>query len=262
MANAPTFAVASREKIQGYISEGLLKYPSYVLCKHTYEWVYIDKDLEMQDIKGYAQASMFVVDELPENIQENTFYLCDGIGYLSINGKLVPVFKDITDGATSYNDLADVPIINKVGTMAEPIVLAHLDDGSYSVSGQHKISDTIPTIYVAPANVMVLIESDEDNKYITRLGAKDVKVYTVNLTSQEVSTDEYATQSWVEAQGYTNRNYVNQAIEDVYNKIMNEVLTNNIFKVSQLENDIGYLTADNFNGISNEAISELFMKNI
>ena len=258
MANAPTFAVASRDKIQGYIDAGVLTYPSYVLCKNTYDWVYIDKELQMQNIKGYAQASMFVVDELPtEDIQNNTFYLCDGIGYLSINGKLVPVFKDITDGATSYNDLADIPIVNKIGTIVEPIVLADLDDGNYSISGQHKISNTLNTIYVAPASVMILVESDEENKYITKLGARNVCVYTVSIVSQEVSINEYATQAWVDAQGYTTKTYVDEAIEALYERIASEALAS-ITKVSQLENDAGYLTADNFKGISNDSIAGLF----
>ena len=63
-AKAPTFAVASRDKIQGYIDAGVLQYPSYVLCKKTFEWGYIDSNLEMQNIKGYAQVSMIHIVKL------------------------------------------------------------------------------------------------------------------------------------------------------------------------------------------------------
>ena len=258
MANAPTFAVASRDKIQGYIDAGVLVYPSYVLCKNTYEWVYIDKELQMQNIKGYAQASMFVVDELPtENIQDNTFYLREGIGYLSINGKLVPVFKDISDNVESYNDLADVPIINKVGTIGDEVTLANLDDGSYSISGHYKISESSQTINIIPANVMFLIESDEDYKYITKLGAKKTIVYKVDIASGEVIEDTYITQSWIEEQGYTTKNYVDEAIEALYEKLASDALVS-ITKVSQLENDMGYLTADNLEEISQIQITNLF----
>lgn len=257
MASTPTFAVASRDKIQGYIDSGVLQYPSYVLCKNTYDWVYIDKELEMHNIKGYAQASMFVVDELPtEDIQNNTFYLCDGIGYLSINDKLVPVFKDISDSVKSYNDLADVPVVNKHGDVSSPIVLSDLDNGSYSISGQYKIGGNIDTVYVPSKAVMVLIDSDEEYKYITKLGAKNIYIYEVDLTSMNVVTNKYVTQSWVSAQGYTTETYVNQAIENLYNKIATEML---ITKVSQLENDAGYLTAENFKEISYEHIDGLFL---
>ena len=258
MAMTPTFAVASRDKIPGYISEGLLKYPSYVLCKTTYEWVYIDKNLEMHDIKGYAQASMFVVDVLPEeDFVENAFYLCDGIGYLSINGKLVPVFKDISDSVESYNDLADIPVINKVGSMGAEIILSDLDDGIYSVKGNYKIGGNMNTVYIASANTIVLIESDENYKYITKLGANKINVYTFDIATSEVAKVDYATESWVSEQGYVNQDYVSQAIEDLYQRIANEALVT-ITKVSQLENDAGYLVADDLKEIGTDDISGLF----
>lgn len=257
MATTPTFAVASRDKIQGYIDAGILQYPSYVLCKNTYDWVYIDKNLEMHNIVGHAQASMFVVDVLPEeDFVENAFYLCDGIGYLSINGKLVPVFKDISESIESYNDLADVPVINKVGAMGTEIILSDLDDGVYSVKGNYKIGGNMNTVYIASANVMVLIESDETYKYITKLGANKINVYTFDVVTSEVTQADYATESWVSAQGYSTKTYVDQAIEDLYLRIANEALV--ITKVSQLENDAGYLTADNLQEISNEDITGLF----
>lgn len=259
MAMTPTFAVASREKIPGYISEGLLKYPSYVLCKTTYEWVYIDKNLEMHDIKGYAQASMFVVDVLPEeDFVENAFYLCDGIGYLSINGKLVPVFKDISDSVESYNDLADVPVINKVGTMGVEIILSDLDDGTYSVKGNYKIGGNMNTVYIASANTIILVESDDNYKYITKLGAKKINVYTFDVSTSEVVSTDYATESWVSEQGYTTQKYVDEAIEALYQRIANEALVT-ITKVSQLENDIGYLVADDLKEIDNNDIADLFL---
>lgn len=258
MANAtPTFAVASRDKIQGYIDSGVLKYPSYVLCKNDYDWIYIDKNLEMQNIKGYAQASMFVVDELPENFKQNSFYVCNGIGYLAIGGKLVPVFRDITDGATSYNDLADIPVINKTGSIGAEIILSELDDGNYSIKGQYKISSTSTTVSVSSVNTMFLIESDGDFKNITKLGAKKICVYKYNVVSGEVVTDEYITKNWVEEQGYTTKNYVDEAIEALYQRIANEALVT-ITKLSQLENDVGFITETDINEISDEDIAGFF----
>lgn len=257
MASTPTFAVASRDRIQGYIDSKVLTYPSYVLCRETYEWVYIDKELKMHDIKGYSQTSMFIVDELPtENIQEKTFYLCNGIGYLSINNKLVPVFKDISESAESYDDLADVPIINKVGSMGEEIILSDLDDGTYSLRGNYKIGGSLDTTFIAGSNVIVLIESDENYKYITKLGAKKICTYKYDFVTEEVSKDEYITESWIAEQGYTTKTYVDEAIEALYQKIANEALV--ITKVSQLENDMGYLTIDNFGEISDSDIAGLF----
>ena len=256
-STTPTFAVASRDKIQGYIDSQVLKYPSYVLCKNTYDWVYIDKELKMHDIKGRDQASMISVDVLPEeNINENTFYLHNGIGYLSINGKLVPVFKEISESAESYNDLADVPVVNKAGSMGAEVVLSDLYDGSYSIKGNYIIGGSFSTTFIASSNVMVLVESDENYKYITKLGAKEVCVYKFNIATSEVVKDEYITESWITEQGYTTKTYVDEAIEALYQRLANEALV--ITKLSQLENDMGYLTRDDLNEIDSQEIEGLF----
>lgn len=257
-ANAPTFAVASRGKIQSYIDSGVLKYPSYVLCKNENTLVFIDSNLQMQDIKGYGQASIFTVEELPtNNIQNNTFYICNGIGYLFIDGVPVPVFKDISKHTTSYNDLADTPITNVVGSVGSPITLSELGNGSYNVSGDYIIGGNLETIFVSSKTTMFLIDSDTEFKYITKLGAKNVCIYKINLSSMDVVEDTYLTQSWISAQGYTTKNYVDEAIEALYQKIASEVFVP-ITKVSQLENDMGYLTASDLGEFSNNDIAKLF----
>ena len=261
MANLVTkFAVANHGDIQSLIEQGLLSYPTYVFCRDKNTMVFIDKNAQMQDIKGFNQGSIITVEELPtEDIQSNTFYICNGIGYLLINDILVPVFKEISEnvGVSSYNDLSEIPLVNKKGTIVSPIVLSDLNTGCYSVSGQYQIGGNLTTTYVPSANVIVLIETDDEFKYITRIDGKKVVTYTIILETMEVNSDEYATQSWVNAQGYTTENYVNQAIEDLYNKIVSETMVV-ITKVSQLENDAGYLTAENLEEISDDTITGLF----
>ena len=261
MANLTTkFAVADYGNIQSLIEQGLLSYPTYVFCRDKNTMVFIDKNAQIQDVKGFNQSSVIEVEELPtEDIQSNTFYICNGIGYLLINNILVPVFKEISEsiGVSSYDDLSEVPLVNKKGTIVLPIVLSDLSTGCYSVSGQYRIGGNLTTTYVPSTNVIILVELDNEYKYITRIDGKKVVVYTVKLETMEVDSDEYVTQSWVQAQGYTTKDYVNQAIEDLYNKIMSETLVS-ITKVSQLENDIGYLTNSDMNEISDEIIANLF----
>lgn len=257
MANSnTTFAVASYGKIQEYISQGILKYPSYVFCKDINTMVFIDKNLQIQKIKGFNQASIVNVDVLPtENIESNTFYLCNGIGYLSINDVLVPVFNYNGETVASYDQLENAPIINKYGDMSSPIILADLPNGAYAVSGQYKVGGNLETIFITSTKALFTIDSDNEYKYITKLDAKNIRVYKVALDSMEVVEDKYATESWVLAQGYTTKEYVTQAISDLYNKLVSEVL---ITKVSQLENDMGYLTADDLNEVSDIEIANLF----
>lgn len=261
MANLVTkFAVANYGSIQSLIDQGLLAYPTYVFCRDINTMVFIDKNAQMQDIKGFNQSSIITVEKLPtENIESNTFYICNGIGYLLINDILVPVFKEISENveALSYDDLSDIPLVNKRGTIVSPVVLSDLEAGCYSVSGQYQIGGNLTTTYVPSSNVIILIDVDDTSKYITRIDGRKVVTYTIALETMEVSLDEYATQTWVKAQGYADCDYVNQAITDVYNKIINGALVN-ITKVSQLENDMGYLTSEDMNEISEAEIAKLF----
>lgn len=262
MANLMTkFAVADYDSIQGYIDQGVLSYPTYVFCRDLNTMVFIDKNAQIQNVRGFNQTSIVTVDELPkENIQSNTFYICNGAGYLLINGILVPVFKELSDnagGASSYDELSEVPVVNKRGTLASPTILSDLDTGCYSISGQYQIGGDMATTYLPSSNVIVLVEIDEDFKYITRIDGKKIISYIVSLETGKVVSDEYATQTWIKTQGYTTENYVNQAIEDLYNKIVSETMVV-ITKLSQLENDVGYLTSDDLEEISNQNISDLF----
>lgn len=257
-SNTPIFAVASRNKIQSYIEQGVLVYPSYVFCKDQNTMVFVDKNLQIQDIKGFNQTSILVVEALPtDNIQSNTFYICNGVGYLSINDVLVPVFKELTEDVSDYDLLKNLPIVNKYGEVSSPIVLFDLENGSYSITGQYKICGNLETVYVPSKSVVVLVDSDEENKYITKLDAKNICVYIVNLNSMDVVIDKYTTESWVLAQGYATESFVEQAIEDLYQKIISEAL-GSITKVSQLENDAGYLTANDLTEIGDDMIANLF----
>lgn len=166
----------------------------------------------------------------------------------SLKTDLLSKVKGIED------DLSEAPITKKKGTITSPIVLTDLDSGCYSVSGPYQIGGKLTTTYVPFSNIIVLIDIDGEFKCITKIDGKRIIVYTVTLGTMEITPAEYATQYWVNKQGYTTENYVNQAIEDLYNKIT----LNTITKVSQLENDAEYLTAENLEEISNDNITDLF----
>ena len=257
MATQPTFAAVSDfSKIQSYVDGGQISYPSYIVCRNDWTWAFVDKDSSINHIRGYQQEAIIPVDVLPiEDIRSDAFYFCNGIGYLYINNSFVPVFKDVESNISSYDQLSNIPVTNKYGDVTAPLVLSDFENGSYSVSGQYRIGGDLETIFVVSSKVLFLIDSDEENKYITKLDPKRICQYTVNLTNNTVAKSDYATETWVLAQGYATETFVNQAIENLYNRIAEELL---ITKVSQLENDIGYLTKDNFSGISASDIANLF----
>lgn len=280
----PTFAVGEYSKIQSAITSGVLKYPSYVFCTDTNTMVFIDKNQQIQNLKGYNQDSVIIVDTLPEDdIRSDAFYICNGTGYLYINGSPIPVFKDITEtqnevqaliDATktdlqtyvdekvatvktvkSYNELEDLPITNLHGEVGNTIVLADLENGCYSITGQYQIGGSIDTIYITAKKTIFLVDSDVDNKYITKFGTGEIVLYTIDSATNNGIVNNYVTQAWIAKQGYTNEDYVTQAINDLYQRLVEELL---ITKVSQLENDAGYLTASDINGIGDGDISGLF----
>lgn len=261
MANLITkFAVANYGDIQSLINNGSLKYPAYVFCRDTNTMVFIDKNQRMQNIGGFNQSSIIMVDTLPTtDVLDNTFYICNGIGYLKINDILVPVFKELSEdvGVSSYDDLSEIPIVNKRGSIVSPVVLSELETGCYSISGQYQVGGNLTTTYASSSNVVVLVEAEEGLKYITRINGKNIVTYTVTLETMDVSVDTYATQSWVQEKGYATTSYVDQAIADLYNKIMNETMVV-ITKLSQLENDVGFITAENLGEVSEEDITGLF----
>lgn len=250
----PTFAVGTYKSILPSINSGVLQYPSYVFCTDTNTLVFVDKNKELQNLKGYNQDSILVVDNLPtDNIRNDVFYVCDGIGYFYINNVAVPMFKDLE--SSSYNDLKDIPIVNQFGETSNPLVLADLKDGVYSISGTYQVGGSISTVFVTSKKTIFIIDSDDTNKYITKFSANNVLLYTIDNETGEGTTTAYATESWIKEQGYTTENYVNEAINAMYQKIIAEV---SITKISQLENDVGYLTKDDVNGISDDYIASLF----
>lgn len=262
MANSPIFATASYDKIQEYINTGVLKYPSYVLCKddaHKNTLIFINKDLELCPVKGYEQDSIIFVESLPvKDVRKNAFYVCNGVGYLYINGTFVSMFKDISssDSVTSYDKLSDTPIVNKKGDYSSPVILSDLEDGVYSVTGEYKIGGNLETMFSSKNKLFIIESNEEAEKKITRFDGGEISVYTVNSEAETVKT-LYATQEWVSSQGYTTQNYVDEAIDELYKKIAENAL-GNIVKVSQLENDAGYITADDINGIGSDKIASLF----
>ena len=252
----PIFAVGKYENIEPAIKAEKIKYPAYVVCTDDETFAFVDKDSNIRRIKGYEQSNIFVVDALPtDNIRTDAFYIYNGVGYLYIDGVPVPVFNNNGDSVTSYDQLENVPIVNKYGEIDSPIVIADLDNGSYSIYGQYQIGGNLETIYVTSQKTIFLVDSDENNKYITKFDADNIFVYTVNLSTANVTINEYVTRSWILSQGYTNTDYVNQAINDLYNRIVTELL---VTKVSQLENDLGYLKAEDLGGISEDSIASLF----
>ena len=88
----------------------------------------------------------------------------------------------------SYNDLVDVPVINKVGTMAEPVILNELTDGIYAVVGVTRVINNSEIINV-PSPELVVIK--DNGTSIQRMSGD--KTYSYGIESGEVKETEVTT---------------------------------------------------------------------
>lgn len=256
MANTPIFAVGTHDKILPLVEAGTLTYPSYIFCRDTDTIAFLDSELNIHDAVGWNQNQIITVDTLPaaDTARTDAFYIYDGKGYLYINGLPVPVFRDISKGS-SYDELTDIPIVNKYGTSAEPLVVADLNPGTYTISGTYKIGGNLTTKYVTSRKIIFIVDSDNTNKLITKFSNNKILMYSMNLNTEEVTVTEYATQTWIQEQGFATETYVQQAIDEIYEKLAGKII---VTKISQLENDMGYLTADDLTTISDNEIRCLF----
>nr|DAE28816.1 MAG TPA: hypothetical protein [virus sp. ctmTa7]DAU18416.1 MAG TPA: hypothetical protein [Bacteriophage sp.] len=182
----------------------------------------------------------------------------DRINNLDIKNGQIIFIRDSERIAFDYKDerLYYSQFINKHGEITAPVMLSDLDNGIYLISGQYQIGGDLETIFDSSQKVMFLIESDENNKYITKLGANGIDTYVINLISNEVKFDKYATQSWVLSQRYTSEDYVTKAIKNLYEQLKNEIVVPT--KMSDLENDVGYLKSGDLSNVNSSDITGLF----
>lgn len=99
MASLPTFAAGTRSKIVSAIENGILKYPSYVFCYDDNHFIFVDKNLQMQDIVGNNPKSVqFVTTELSEitDASKEVLYIKDGTVYLFDGENFNPMYNDVS----------------------------------------------------------------------------------------------------------------------------------------------------------------------
>ena len=130
MANMPTFAIGTYEKIQPAIDSGILKYPSYVFVNdesgnYKNTLLFINKDLSIKPIEGYNQKDVIKCDSLPEieEADEEKLYVCNNVVYEFTGDSFRPLFQDITNRLEAIEE-----ILNKLqntttlfGTLETPL---------------------------------------------------------------------------------------------------------------------------------------------
>lgn len=96
-------------------------------------------------------------------------------------------------GTINYDTLGNRPIVNLIGTLDLPITVSELNEGTYKIKGQYKISNLDETVYLSASDVIIIVENNADSVKIKRITSDDITDYIV--TSSGVSRDTYITSS-------------------------------------------------------------------
>ena len=163
----------------------------------------------------------------------------------------------LSDSGTSidYNALAHRPIINKTGTLANPLIVGDLDNGLYSVSGEYKLFNEYTTIFSSSINHLFLVEKSETKSYVKDISAKEIITYI--LSNGEVSKSELLTQQYLSDNHYITENdfdakiaaldYITKAEASKYVKqITTEYLNENLGNIidTKIDEKISSLVVD------------------
>lgn len=147
-----------------------------------------------------------------------------------------------------YDDLKNAPITNLEGSLSSPILLSELSSGVYRITGNYYVCDTNDTCYIDPGGVNLFFVSDEAKSIL--------KITSNSMVFFNISDNSYSENSIPSFEAIT--------------ALLNDVRKTIPTKVSDLENDSGFITADevsesvknyideNFDAINSGEISDLF----
>lgn len=137
----------------------------------------------------------------------------------------VYIWLDDTDQYSFLNKNGELEICGipkKKGTLDSTLILSELADGLYQISGQYKITTDNETIYSSSIDILAIIQTKDDEKYICTITVDDIITYTVNSESI-VTSDSVVTKNYLELKGYASTDYVNSAISVLEEKIKTEL---------------------------------------
>ena len=191
--------------IQDRINEGSLDQYDVVLIKDQDTVAYVAPDGTIHNIttrmnayvsesaaKRALNASTTTYVGMPVAIyQQGSYklYLADGIPG---DWNVLPSWGK--PDQFSYNELSDVPLINKVGTTEDVIILNELADGIYAVQGKFRITATLPKIYTAASPELVFVQNS--GTVVKRISGQDIISYDIT-GGGEPTIDPVTTESKV-----------------------------------------------------------------
>lgn len=220
--------------IQDRIDNGQLDEYDLVIVKDQDTVAYIDPNMTIHNIT--SRLDVYVSESTAKralNSSSTTYvgmpvgiyyqgsyklYLVDGVAG---DWNVLPAWGNPVN--FSYNELVDVPLINKVGTVDDVIILNQLADGMYAVNGIFKVTDSSESIINTSPELVIV---KEGGNVVTRITGKDTLTY--DTTSGEPTVDKVATEQYLIDNGYTTDTKVNEMIDEQFSERLEETSSESI----------------------------------
>lgn len=185
-------AYLNYDQIQPFIEAGKLDQYDEVFCKDRNIKVYIDKDLNLREIKSTndvfnsEEDALSALNDLSSDwfagqliaIKSNGEYFAYTVNYNNETQQysITPIDTCIV----SYNNLQDIPIQNIVADAQDNLILSELTDGYYNVLGTFKISPYDETTHIVTSNVLFVVRHKDGNTYIRCLDSVEDNIFIID----------------------------------------------------------------------------------
>lgn len=262
--NRVKYAYLDYSDISTRIKNGEIDQYDVVFTKDTHEQYLIKDDLSLLNIKSRIYCFNSIISA-KEKLNSNTdtyegqiVAIADndsGVyhGYIVNKSNDEYIITSLTDNGNKidYDSLVHRPIINKTGSLANPLTIGELDNGLYSVSGEYRIFLEYPTIFSSSINHLFVVEKENDKIYVKDVQAKKTVIYVLSngqvsiedvITSNYLTENQYITETdfdaKIKALDFVTRN----EISDYVKQITTEYLEQNLD--SKIDEKINSLIAD------------------
>lgn len=262
--NRVKYAYLDYSDISTRIENGEIDQYDVVFTKDTHEQYLIKDDLSLLNIKSRIYCFNSIISA-KEKLNSNTdtyegqiVAIADndsGVyhGYIVNKSNNEYTITSLADNGNKidYDSLVHRPIINKTGSLANPLTIGELDNGLYSVSGEYRIFSEYPTIFSSSINHLFVVEKENDKIYVKDVSAKKIITYVLSngqvniedvITSNYLTENQYITETdfdaKIKALDFVTRN----EISDYVKQITTEYLEQNLD--SKIDEKINSLIAD------------------
>ena len=150
--------------------------------------------------------------------------------------------------------LSMVGIPKLVGTFTKPIIVSELDQGIYTITGQHKITITEHTTYITSVPIIYMVNKTNHHIIkIKRITSASITDYVIK--HGEVKKDSYITEEWLKDNGYETSDSVDIKLNALEASLK---LDARAIAVEVFDEKIDDALSDRIEGIGDDYISSLF----